>query len=66
MNPARSLGPDLMRGNLDTTWIYVVGPLLGAAIGVGFEWILRGKPTASGAIAAQGEVDGVDPPQVAE
>jgi hypothetical protein len=30
------------------------------------EWILRGKPTASGAIAAQDDFDGGNPPEVAE
>ncbi len=54
MNPVRSLAPDLVRGDLATTWVYVVGPLLGALIGVAFEWILKGRPTATGAIAAQG------------
>jgi len=54
MNPARSLGPDVVRGDLAASWIYVVGPLAGAAIGVGFEWILKGPPTAAGTIAAQG------------
>ncbi|HEX4124741.1 MAG TPA: aquaporin [Tepidisphaeraceae bacterium] len=57
MNPIRSLAPDLVRGNVSTSWIYIVGPILGALIGVLFEWILRGKPTAAGAIAAQGIVD---------
>jgi aquaporin Z len=57
MNPVRSLAPDLVRGNLGTTWIYIVGPVLGALIGVAFEWILKGKPTAAGAIAAQGTLD---------
>jgi aquaporin Z len=57
MNPARSFAPDLVRGDLGTTWIYIVGPLLGALIGVAFEWILKGKPTAAGAIAAQGTLD---------
>lgn len=54
MNPVRSLAPDLVRGDFSTTWIYVVGPLVGAMIAVGFEWILKGPPTATGAIAAQG------------
>lgn len=54
MNPARSLAPDLVRGDLHTTWIYLVGPVLGALIGVAFETILKGKPTAAGMIAAQG------------
>jgi aquaporin Z len=56
MNPMRSLAPDLMRGDLGTTWIYIVGPLAGAMIGVVFEWVLKGGPTAAGAIAAQGEL----------
>jgi len=57
MNPVRSLAPDLVRGDLSTTWIYVVGPVLGALIGVAFEWILKGKPTVAGALAAQGTID---------
>jgi aquaporin Z len=61
MNPVRSLGPDLVRGDLSTTWVYVVGPLLGALIGVAFEWILKGRPTATGAIAAQGALGEDDP-----
>lgn len=40
MNPARSLAPDLVRGDLGTAWIYVAGPVLGALIGVAFEWLL--------------------------
>jgi len=59
MNPARSLAPDLLRGDLSTAWIYVAGPLLGALIGVVFERILKGKPTAAGRIAAEGTL-GID------
>ena len=54
MNPARSFAPDLVRGNFGTTWIYLVGPAIGALIGVIFEVILKGTPTAAGATAAQG------------
>lgn len=54
MNPARSFGPDLVRRDLNSTWIYIAGPLLGALIGVVFEWILKGKATAAGSLAAQG------------
>jgi aquaporin Z len=59
MNPVRSFAPDLLRGDISMTWIYVVGPVVGALIGVAFEWILKGKPTAAGALAAQGLL-GVD------
>jgi aquaporin Z len=54
MNPVRSFAPDLLRGDLMTTWIYIAGPLVGAIIAVGFEWILKGKATAAGTLAAQG------------
>lgn len=57
MNPVRSFAPDLIRGDLRTCWIYIVGPIIGAMIAVGFEWILKGKPTAAGTIAAEGSVD---------
>lgn len=54
MNPVRSFAPDLVRGDLSTTWIYILGPLAGAMIGVAFEWILKGKPTAAGKTASEG------------
>lgn len=54
MNPVRSLAPDIVRDDFSTTWIYLAGPFLGALIGVVFQWILKGKPTVSGTIAAQG------------
>jgi len=54
MNPARSFGPDLVGADFSHYWIYLAGPLLGALIAVGFEFILRGKATKAGADAAQG------------
>lgn len=34
MNPARSLAPALLSGNLSMLWIYLAAPLIGAALGV--------------------------------
>ena len=31
LNPARSIGPALVAGNLSQIWIYIIGPVLGAA-----------------------------------
>jgi aquaporin NIP len=33
MNPARSIGPALASGTFDDLWIYIVGPVAGAALG---------------------------------
>jgi aquaporin Z len=60
MNPARSFGPMLVGGDLTNYWIYLVGPLLGAMVAVGFETILRGRPTKAAAEAAQGILDEQD------
>jgi len=58
MNPVRSLAPDLVRWDFSAGWVYLVGPLAGAMIAVAFEWILKGPPTKTGTIAAQGTLDG--------
>lgn len=55
MNPARSIGPDVVWRDYSTTWIYIIGPLLGAAAGVALEWALKGMPSEDAARAAQGE-----------
>jgi aquaporin Z len=60
MNPVRSLAPDLVRGHLGTTWVYIAGPLLGALLGALLEMLLVGKPTRAGTIAAQGELGADD------
>lgn len=34
MNPARSLSPALLSGNIQTLWIYILAPILGAILSV--------------------------------
>jgi aquaporin Z len=57
MNPARSFGPDLVLGDFSHYWVYVVGPLLGAAVAVGIAFVLRSHADAGGAAAAQGGLE---------
>jgi aquaporin Z len=58
MNPARSFGPDLIRGDFAHFWPYVVGPLAGGLLAVGIAWILRGAGgDAGGLAAAQGQLE---------
>lgn len=42
MNPARSLGPALIRGDLTGVWIYIAGPMLGALCASLITWLLCG------------------------
>ena len=44
MNPARSFGPALASGEWDDFWIYVAGPVAGAALGVFAYELVRGSP----------------------
>ena len=58
MNPARTFGPDLVGRDFTAYWVYVVGPLLGAAIAVAIAYVLRGAGGGkSGSAAAQGDLD---------
>jgi aquaporin NIP len=43
MNPARSIGPALISGELHALWVYVVGPVLGAALGALAYQLVRGE-----------------------
>jgi aquaporin NIP len=45
MNPARSIGPALVSGELHDLWIYVAGPLAGAILGaLAYQLVRGGQP----------------------
>ena len=55
MNPARTFGPDLVGADFSSYWVYIAGPLVGAAIAVGIAFVLRGRGGGlAGSAAAQG------------
>jgi aquaporin Z len=54
MNPARSLGPALISGNLSSLWIYLLGPLLGALLATIIARALHGQTTEDAKKAAGG------------
>ena len=57
MNPARTLGPDLVSVDFANWWVYVAGPLVGAVLAVGLAWLLRGPGGGTtGSLAAQGAI----------
>ena len=54
MNPARSLGPDIVGNDYTGWWVYVAGPVLGAAIAVAIIGTVRGRPDPDELAAAEG------------
>jgi aquaporin Z len=55
MNPGRSLGPALVLGDWTAWWAYLLGPIAGAVVAVGFAFVLRGPGGGrSGRDAAEG------------
>lgn len=58
MNPARTVGPDLVGADFSDYWVYVAGPIAGAAVGVVCGFVLRGRGGGrAGSGAAQGRLD---------
>ena len=47
MNPIRSLGPALVSGDLHALWLYIVAPVIGAAIGAVLYQFVRAEPAAA-------------------
>ena len=57
MNPARTFGPDLVGVKFTDYWVYVAGPLVGAAVAVAMAFVLRGPGGGrAGSGAAQGDL----------
>ena len=54
MNPARTLGPDIVSTNFTGWWVYVIGDLIGAAIAVVIITLVRGTPDKAEREAAEG------------
>jgi len=58
MNPIRSLAPDLVANDFTAYWVYLAGPLVGAALAVAVAFVLRGHGGGVvGSGAAQGALD---------
>ena len=55
MNPARTLGPDIVGADYTGWWVYIAGPCAGAILAVMIIGLLRGLPTKEELGAAEGD-----------
>jgi aquaporin NIP len=58
MNPARSIGPALVSGNLHALWLYIVAPICGASLAALAYQFVRGETTRPAPVVEE-------PPEVA-
>jgi len=57
MTPARTFGPDLASTTFTGYWVYIAGPIAGAALAVVIAFVLRGRGGDKSALgAAQGDL----------
>jgi aquaporin NIP len=54
MNPARSLGPAIAAGEFHSLWVYLLAPLVGAALGAVAYQFVRGEQARPGELHADG------------
>jgi aquaporin Z len=54
MNPARSLGPDIVANDFTGWWVYVFGPVIGACVAMMLIGLVRGLPDKEEREAAEG------------
>jgi aquaporin Z len=56
MNPARSIGPGLVSGDLHAFWLYIAAPAVGAALaGLTYQFIRGERTRPPGLAASEGE-----------
>jgi aquaporin Z len=55
MNPARTIAPQILSGQFQNVWIYLTGPIAGAALAVGVQRLLFGPPSTTEHRAAKGK-----------
>jgi aquaporin NIP len=55
MNPARSLGPAAVSGDLHALWLYLIGPLAGATLGALAYQLIRGEQVRPATVQSVGD-----------